>query len=168
MLPPSLKPIQSFSPVASAEARLLILGSMPGEASLQAGQYYAHSRNAFWPLMGNILGFSPETHYEERLNHLTEHKIALWDVLESCTREGSLDSAIRREIPNDLPGFLSRHPQIRTIVFNGQKAAKSCCKHFPKLNSTYQCFSLPSTSPANASIPYEQKCRAWKERLLNL
>jgi len=98
--------IRSFPPVATSEARVLILGSMPGIASLTAGQYYAHPRNAFWRIMGKLVGAGPENPYDERLRILKKGGIALWDVLDSCVRPGSLDANISNETPNDFAIFL--------------------------------------------------------------
>ncbi len=156
--------VTSFAPVAGPRAHLLILGSMPGEASLRAGQYYAHPRNLFWPLMGELAGAHPGLPYEDRLQLLKTAGVALWDVLQSCTRPGSLDSAISNEIPNDLPGFLAGHPYIDCIGFNGRKAETSFRRHFPELykNRRYRLILLPSTSPAHAARSYEQKRESWQ------
>ena len=119
--------VRSFAPVASADARVLILGSMPGVASLNAGQYYAHPQNRFWPIMGRLLGFDPaNTSYAQRTAYLTAAGVALWDVLQSCERSGSLDSAIRRETQrvNDFSAFFAAHPKMRAVYFNGAHAAQ--------------------------------------------
>lgn len=164
--------VQSFEPICEPSATCLILGSMPGKASLGAVRYYAHPRNLFWPLMGALVGASPDLEYETRLKRLKASGIALWDVLKSCRRGSSLDSDIDDStiIPNDFPAFLGAHPHIRAVFFNGAKAESSFrtyvlptleAMQFPALH--YQ--RLPSTSPANASIPYEKKLEAWKEIL---
>lgn len=159
--------VRSFAPVAARDARVLILGSMPGVASLTAQQYYAHPRNAFWPIMGALLGFAPAAPYEVRLRALTQAGIALWDVLDACVRPGSLDSAILDAsiVPNDFTGFLARHRGITHVFFNGSKAADSFRRHvIPTLPSASQLTltPLPSTSPANASTRFEHKLERWR------
>ena len=155
--------VHSFPPLADRDADVLILGSMPGEASLKAQQYYAHPHNAFWRIMGALLGFDPTLPYEQRIARLSGAHIALWDVLQSCSRDGSLDTTIiaTSETANDLVGFLAMHPGIQRIFFNGAKAEASFKRHMfkpPKL--TYQ--RLPSTSPAHASLSFTQKLEAWR------
>jgi len=116
----------AFPPVADSKARVLILGSMPGEASLAARQYYAFPRNHFWSIMGELVGASPALPYAQRLAALCRAGIALWDVLERCEREGSLDTAINEEtlIANDFASFLRRHKRIEHIFFNGKSVAR--------------------------------------------
>lgn len=155
--------VRSFPPLAAPDARVLILGSMPGDASLKAKQYYAHPRNTFWPILGSLLDFSPTLPYAERVACLETTHIALWDVLQSCVRHGSLDSAIvdASETANDLTGFLARHPQVNGIFFNGAKAEASFKRHIvtpPAL--IYR--RLPSTSPAHAALSFAQKLDAWR------
>jgi hypoxanthine-DNA glycosylase len=155
--------IESFPPVATAASRVLILGSMPGDASLRAGQYYAHPRNAFWPIMGVLCGAGPELPYPRRLARLGAAGIALWDVLHSCERSGSLDSAIRDEIANDFPAFFAAHPGIGHIFFNGAKAEAAFRRYvMPALPKPPATRRLPSTSPAHASLGLAAKCRAWQ------
>lgn len=160
--------IISFPPVSDDRARLLILGSMPGRASLLAQQYYAHPRNAFWTIMGHLLGFPPATGYEQRLQILVSRGIALWDVLQSCSREGSLDAGIddTSVIVNDIGQLLRRHPGITRIYFNGTKARDSFRRHVqPRLggrNDDLICRRLPSTSPAHASVSFSGKLDAWR------
>lgn len=161
----------SLPPVASPDARLLILGSMPGVRSLELQQYYAHPRNGFWPIMGVLLDFDPLAPYPQRLDALIGHRIALWDVLRSCHRPGSLDTAIRSAdaVPNDLVGFLATHPQVERVLFNGTTAARL----FQRRVSTdgkfasrqLQLSTLPSTSPANAGISGKAKRAAWRKAL---
>ncbi len=156
--------LRSFPPVVSADCRVLILGSMPGEASLRAGQYYTHPRNAFWPIMGALCGAGPALAYPRRLERLQAAGIALWDVLQSCTRSGSLDSAIRDEAANDFPTLLAAYPGIARICFNGAKAETAFRRHaLPELADRRPALlRLPSTSPAHASLGLEAKCRAWR------
>lgn len=157
--------VRSFPPLIAAGARVLILGSMPGAASLAANQYYAHPRNLFWPILGDVLGFDPAVDYAARVHALHASGIAVWDVLEECRREGSLDTAIDRdsERANDLSTLLADHPNIGTLLLNGSKAASSLRRHHPSL--TIPTLMLPSTSPANASIPRAVKLAAWREGL---
>lgn len=159
--------LYGFPPIADAHARILILGSMPGQASLDAQQYYAHPRNLFWPIMAQLLQFDPALDYPSRTQTLMEHGVALWDVLQSCQREGSLDVNIRQETANDFNHFLVDHPQIRAIFFNGDKAAKSFRQRvLPQMNRTdLRLIRLPSTSPANASQSLMMKQQAWQQIL---
>ena len=158
--------VRCFAPVEDAAATVLILGSMPGKASLAAGQYYAHPRNAFWPVMGELIGFNPDLPYQERLQILKSSGIALWDVLGSCIRTSSLDAHIEADslIPNDFQAFFRQHPHITQVFFNGTKAEQCFMKYvLPTLKTNslhYQ--RLPSSSPANAGIPYEKKLLAWQ------
>jgi len=158
--------VQSFPPIENPTASTLILGSMPGKESLRAGQYYAHRRNAFWPIMGDLIGAVPTLPYESRVQILKSAGIALWDVLASCTRHSSMDSDIDETsiAANDFEHFFSNHPCITHVFFNGSMAEKCFHKHVQPLLEPrlLHCQRLPSTSPANASIPYEQKLKAWK------
>lgn len=145
----------------------MILGSMPGVHSLTAGQYYAAPRNRFWPLMGSLLGFDPEVPYGRRLNKLTGAGIALWDVLQSCEREGSLDTSIveSREVPNDFPEFLRSHSNLRAVAFNGQKAAKAFKRPVAlpsRVRDQLDFLRLPSTSAANAGYSLAVLLEEWR------
>ena len=161
--------VHSFDPISAANARILILGSMPGKASLLAGQYYAYPRNAYWRIMESIFGIGSDLPYQERCTQLRNCGIALWDVLKICTRTGSLDSDIVESsiITNDFEGFLSFHTEIEAIYFNGAKAEKSFVRYVvPSLPDAMAAISrvrLPSTSPANASLRFEQKLSQWKQ-----
>jgi len=162
--------VHSFDPISDARSRVLILGSMPGKASLRAGQYYAHPQNAFWKILGGLCGFEPDAAYEVRIARLGARGIALWDVLRSCVRESSLDSDIDEGsiVANRFGEFLRDRPAIRTICFNGAKAQACWRRHvLPQLADTREItyHQLPSTSPANASIRYAQKVAAWKAAL---
>ena len=159
-----MKLSQGFTPVARADARVLILGSMPGVASLEATQYYAFPRNVFWRIMGDLYAAGPELEYELRLQKLMTHHIALWDVIKECKRPGSLDSAISRDgmTTNNFIGFFENHPQITHVCFNGQKAADLFKKKVtPGLSGDYEFLTLPSTSPAYAAKSYTAKREAW-------
>ena len=163
-----MAPITSFNPIADQSAQILILGSMPGILSLKANQYYAHPRNAFWHIMSSIYGFDVGLPYERRTEALKASQVALWDVLHSCVRQGSLDSAIEAgsRVPNDFQSFFSHHPNIRLVGFNGNEAERSFNQYvLPKLNITNIGFvRLPSTSPAHA-ISLEKKTEVWREAL---
>lgn len=163
--------IRSFAPLAGPEARLLILGSMPGEASLRAGQYYAHPRNLFWRLLGDLLAAPlAELPYEQRPPVLAAHGVAVWDVLASCQRSGSLDSAILGDSiqVNDFVSFLAGHPGIRHVFFNGTMAARTFRRFvLPQLAAHNLCLQgLPSSSPAHAALDYGQKLEQWRQALL--
>ncbi|MBS0349537.1 MAG: DNA-deoxyinosine glycosylase [Proteobacteria bacterium] len=161
--------IYSFPPIAAPSAHTLILGSMPGDASLRAKQYYAHPRNLFWPILGELIGAHPALPYTERLRCLEIAGIALWDVLQCCERKGSLDTRIDAStiVANDFAGFLAAHPHITRIFFNGAMAETSFRRHVLKSLAphplTYQ--RLPSTSPANAAISFAKRLDAWRSIL---
>lgn len=158
--------VHSFPPIADKNPRVLILGSMPGVESLRARQYYAHPRNAFWRIMGDLVGAAPELPYADRVQLIRTAGIALWDVLATCTRNGSLDSAIDEQsiVANNLPSFLMQHRRISHVFFNGATAERCFCKHVQPLlpPDSYIVQRLPSTSPAHAALTYEKKLQAWK------
>ena len=156
--------IRSFPPVANTNATVLILGSMPGKESLRQNQYYAHPQNAFWKIMGDVIGANPGLPYDEQLNKLRSSRIALWDVLASCTRETSLDSHIRQESANDFTSFFAQHPQIVRVFFNGSKAEQSFRKFVLNRQTLppLEFRRLPSTSPAHAGMRYTDKLQAWR------
>lgn len=160
------KRIRSFAPIAGRNARVLILGSMPGKKSLDAREYYAHKQNAFWRIVGELLGIDPHAPYAKRIQSLRAARIALWDVLHSCERSGSMDSGIDRdsEIANDFRAFFRNHRDISRVFFNGAKAAASFKRSvLPELGIRRLRYSrLPSTSPAHASVAYERKREAWQ------
>ena len=161
--------IQSFPPIADAWATRLILGSMPGAASLAASQYYAHPQNAFWRIIGELLGFALDARYADRVQALRSAGIAVWDVLQCCERTGSLDSAIlrRSEVANDFETFRQQHPGVRTVVFNGATAEAAFRRHCRALLDDPQLtfVRLPSTSPAHASLRFDAKLTAWRAAL---
>jgi double-stranded uracil-DNA glycosylase len=163
--------VHGFGPIASPGARLLVLGTMPGRASLLANEYYAHPRNAFWTIAGELFGFSSSAPYAERVAHLISRDVAVWDVLQLCTRETSLDSDIDESsiVPNDFGSFLSIHRKIRLIGLNGTTAARLYDRHVvPTLRPEHAAIPrvlLPSTSPAHARLSVAQKSRIWQEGL---
>jgi hypoxanthine-DNA glycosylase len=153
---------RAFDPVVDADTRLLILGSLPGEASLAVGQYYAHPRNAFWRLMGDLLD-QPDLHeraYAERLIALKARGVGLWDTVAEAERIGSLDAAIRLPVHADLPGLAAALPDLRAIAFNGGKAAKLGRRILAGSAITAALIDLPSSSPAHAR-PFEEKRQQW-------
>jgi hypoxanthine-DNA glycosylase len=157
--------LRCFDCVAGRDARILILGSMPGEASLAAGEYYAYRHNAFWRIMGDLFGAGPELPYAQRLARLQAAGIALWDVMAACERPGSLDADIvgASVRANDFPAFFAAHPGIRRVFFNGGTAEASFRRLvLPALHGHDLTFvRLPSTSPAHAALAYHEKLAAW-------
>ena len=155
-----------FPPITKSNAKILILGSMPGVKSLQDNQYYAHPRNAFWPIMIKLLSNDEKLNYTNRKQLLINNKVALWDVLKSCYRKGSLDSNIDHATieANDFNLFLSKHKKIKTIFFNGGEAEKLFKRYAIKnlSNKEIQFFRLPSTSPAHAAMSFDEKQLRWE------
>lgn len=160
--------IFSFPSVSCDSADRLILGSMPGKASLKAGQYYAHPQNAFWWMMEWLFDISAAADYERRCQGLLENNIALWDVLKACVRTSSLDSDIVESsiVPNDFESFLRDHPEIKMIFFNGTKAENVYRRYVqPNLPDEFAAIPtlrLPSTSPAHASMSKPEKLAHWQ------
>lgn len=156
-----------FPPVAGRDARVLILGSLPGQMSLQRQQYYALPHNAFWKIMGRIADAGPELPYALRTQRLVERRIALWDVCASACRSGSLDAAIVHDsvVPNAFAAFFAQHRAIELICFNGSKAAELYRRLvLPALPSNAREIRreiLPSTSPAHAALNFEAKLERW-------
>lgn len=162
--------IAGFAPISHPSARVLVLGSMPSVASLAAGEYYAHPRNCFWRIAGAVCGFDLHAPYAERQAALRAAGIALWDVVGSCVREGSLDAAIDEGsiVVNDFAGFLAAHPRIRRACFNGRKAETAWRRYVRDslpAGSELEYQLLPSTSPAHAGMGYLQKLRIWRSAL---
>lgn len=166
-----MQTIYSFPPIAGTNASTLILGSMPGKISLQKQQYYAHPQNAFWKIVGEIMGFAATLTYAQRSAALANAGIAIWDVLQSCLREGSLDADIdhRSIVANDFVKFYAEHPNIRRVFFNGAKAEAIYLRQVLPLltNSEIQqrdiiYTRLPSTSPAHAAMTRAHKLEAWR------
>ena len=150
--------------IIDAQARILILGSFPSAASLAAGQYYAHRQNQFWRILGTLLNLPlQELDYAARRDAAKSAGLAIWDIYDSCRRDGSLDSAIRDAQPNDFGQLKMLAPRLSRVCFNGQTAGRFA----PELASLgYNTVVLPSTSPANASWSFERKLAAWRAGLL--
>jgi hypoxanthine-DNA glycosylase len=158
----------SFPPIVGADARLLILGTLPGEESLRLQQYYGHTRNHFWPLIAAVFNEAAPVSYPERIDLLKRNRCALWDVLESAERVGSLDSAIRNPVANAFAEFFTDHPKIRTIAFNGQKARSLFRRYVVKPGAVseegFTMLDLPSSSPLYTK-PFEEKLVLWHAAL---
>lgn len=158
--------LQSFSAVLSPDVQVLILGTMPGGESQRVQQYYAHPRNAFWPLMENLFGINKSAPYPQRLQALNKAGVGLWDVFAECERKGSLDSAINQQQAqhNDIASLLLQYPAIHSVFFNGRLAQQIFQRHcVPQLAANRVAMQLlPSSSPANAALRFEQKLAAWQ------
>lgn len=159
--------LHSFAAIAATDARVLILGSMPGALSLDRQEYYAHPRNSFWFIIGQLLSASPGLDYQQKKQLLIANHIAVWDVLKACERTGSLDSSIKSDtvVTNEFELFFSRHPDIKTVFFNGARAEKEYLSHIASLQNIQSLHldyhRLPSTSPAHAAMTREQKLSVW-------
>ena len=150
-----------LAPVLDRTTRVLILGSFPGEKSLAAQQYYAHPRNQFWPLLSIVLQDNlVELPYHVRLERLLEHRIGLWDVIAACERKGSLDTAIRNAETNDFLALKQRCPELTRVCFNGKTSGKLA----PEFSDAgFETLVLPSSSPANAQLSFDQKLVLWQK-----
>jgi hypoxanthine-DNA glycosylase len=164
--------VSSFPPQVGAGCKLLVLGTVPSLRSLQMHQSYAHPHNLFWPFMGILYDAGPELPYPERIARLHAAGVGIWDVLKDCHRPGSLDSSIRidSEVPNDIPGLLEDYPTIRAIALNGGKAQQVFARRIlpaipEQRREALAILALPSTSPANASIPRDVKLDRWRALL---
>jgi len=157
--------LQGLPPIIDDGARVLILGNMPSVMSLGAQAYYANPRNAFWRIMGEICGFDASLPYVDRAAALTAHGVAVWDVLRSCRRVGSLDSAVEPDsmVANDFGQLFARHPQISSVFFNCSAAEKNF-KRLVRVAPDLQYRRLPSTSPAQ-TMRYADKLAAWQEAI---
>ena len=155
--------VKSLKPIVSKMSKALILGSMPGEESLKLGKYYAHPRNAFWRIMGELFEAGPSLPYEERVARLQSAGVAVSDTLQTCVRSGSLDTSITKEVPNDFAAFFAEYPNITHVFFNGGKAEEVFRRRvLPALPKARHVFArLPSTSPANASVTLADKVKKW-------
>lgn len=151
--------LNCFKPLKAKKPKILILGTMPGNASLESNEYYAYKHNAFWKIMFELLETQFSEKYEEKKKLVLNNNIALWDTISSCLRVGSSDTAIKDVQYNDINGFLIKNKDIKAVFLNGQLAAKLFYKSgitFSKI----KVFIMPSTSPAN-TIKYEQKLKQW-------
>jgi hypoxanthine-DNA glycosylase len=160
-----------LAPVIDTRARILILGTLPGEESLRLQRYYGHPRNLFWRILFDVFGETYESDYERQKALLKRHRIGLWDVLHSAERIGSLDSAIRNPIPNDIAGLLADYPGLEAIAFNGQRAhalfREHIVRHLGGLEARLSLAVLPSTSPtpSRKSLSYDEKVASWSRTL---
>ncbi len=159
--------VHSFEPIVGRDPRILILGSMPGVVSLQAVQYYANPRNAFWAIVAELFSVDINCGYESRIAQVSQLPLILWDTLKACHRQGSLDSKILRQQieANNIAGLVEQHSGLRVIAFNGAASAKyfdQLEKHRLPANHRLVLIKLPSTSPANATMNFQQKLAAWR------
>jgi hypoxanthine-DNA glycosylase len=162
-MPSTPSTLTGLAPVLARDTRILVLGSFPGGASLAAQQYYAHPRNALWPILSALTGEDlVALPYAQRLPRLLAHRIGLWDVLGTCMREGSLDSAIRQPAANDFDRLRALCPVLEVVGFNGQTSGQFAPQF---AQAGYRTVVLPSTSPAYAAMSYDRKCALWRELL---
>ena len=156
--------LHGLAPLVGPGARLLICGNMPSVMSLAAAEYYGNPRNAFWPIAGQVFGFAADAPYPQRVEALLAHGVAVWDVLRSCVREGSLDSAVQRDsmVPNDFAGFFGSHPTVGRVLFNGAAAETN----YRRLVGAppVPALRLPSTSPAQ-TMRFADKLAVWRGEL---
>ena len=156
-----------FEPIASTDARVLILGSLPSQQSLQKREYYGNPQNAFWHVMGELFDAGPDIPYAKRTEQLRCNRIAVWDVLQSSVRPGSMDAAIdlTTATPNDFQAFFEEHPMLELLCFNGKKAAELYRRLVvpPSISTidNIEFRTMPSTSPAYASMNLDEKVRRW-------
>lgn len=153
---------ESFAPVYAPDARVLVIGSMPSVKSLADAQYYAHPRNAFWPILFEVFGVAPTNDYEAKKALIRAHGLALWDAAHTCEREGSLDSAMKDVAYNDFAALYARCPAIHTVLCNGRTAHSLFLRS--GFAGTRNVLRMPSTSPAY-TMKYEKKLQIWKETL---
>lgn len=154
----------SFDPISNSDTSILILGTMPGDKSLELGEYYGHPRNRFWKIISTITDNDLPLTYSDKKALLLKTKIGIWDVAHKATRKGSLDSAIENEEPNDLDNFIAKHKNLKVIGFNGTKSQALFDKYFDR-KSDLKYISLPSTSPANTGIDFDSICKLWRQIL---
>lgn len=161
-----MEPSHGFPPISRLDARLLILGSLPGRRSIAEQQYYAHPQNAFWPIMRDVFGIDGD--YKYRCDGLLANQVAVWDVLRASVRPGSMDADIRvaSSEANDFQGFLQEHQNVTRVLCNGRKAANMFERLvLPSLDAAPEVVCLPSTSPAFAAMRYDTKLRIWRDAL---
>jgi hypoxanthine-DNA glycosylase len=155
----------SFKPLIFQNTEILILGSLPGKKSIELNQYYGHSRNRIWSILSYLKEKETPTNYDDKKVFLNSLKIGLWDVAKSAIRKGSLDSNIKDERPNNIDLLTKTNPSIKVIGFNGKKSEQMFYKFF-KLNPDIKYVSLPSSSPANMAINFENICKKWSQLFL--
>ena len=153
--------LKGFEPIIPNNAKILILGSFPGVQSLVKQEYYAHPQNQFWKILFELLKAEFSTNYTIRQKLLHENHIAIWDVIDTCQRKGSLDVDIRKEAENNIKDLLEEHSTIKALFCNGQKSYKNLIK-IMGTSSEIPIYALPSTSPAHASMKKEEKLEQWK------
>jgi TDG/mug DNA glycosylase family protein len=153
--------VEGLAPIENEKSKVLILGTMPGVESLKQQAYYGNSQNVFWKLLAEITGKTVPDKYEDKKLFLINNNIALWDICKTCIRNGSLDSNITQELPNDINRFILEHPHIKIIAFNGKESARLFNKHIVSIENI-KVLELPSTSPANTTVSWEKKVEAWK------
>ena len=153
---------KSFSPIICSDTTILILGSLPGKKSLELKQYYGHARNRIWKILSHLTGSDIPITYQQKKELLHKNKIGLWDVALSARRKGSLDSNIKDESPNDIEKLLDNYSSIKVIGFNGKKSEKMFYKYFIE-KPEFKYVPLPSTSPANMAISFEDICARWSQ-----
>lgn len=156
--------IQSFQPIIGNNPKILVLGTLPSIKSLEIQQYYGNPRNSFWKILFTLFKQEYSLNYNDKISLAHKNNIAIWDVCYSASRSGSLDSEIRDVIPNKINELVAKQPTIKTIVFNGQKAAKLYSKYFVKIEDI-EYMTLLSTSPANARYYFNKKLENWKQIL---
>lgn len=155
---------QSFDPISDFETTVLILGTMPGDKSIELNEYYGHPRNRFWKIISSITDNAIPLTYSDKKLLLLKSKIGIWDVAHKARRKGSLDSAIEDALPNDLDNFISIHENLKVIGFNGTKSEALFDEYFSR-DKGIRYISLPSTSPANTRISFENICKVWQQIL---
>jgi hypoxanthine-DNA glycosylase len=154
----------SFDPISNSNTTILILGSLPGDKSLELGEYYGHPSNRFWKIIAHITDNELPLTYSAKTQLLLKTNIGVWDIAHQANRKGSLDSAIHDEEPNDLDSFIARHKHLKVVGFNGKKAEALFDKYFNR-KTGIKYISLPSTSPANAGINFDNICEVWRQIL---
>jgi hypoxanthine-DNA glycosylase len=156
---------KAFVPFANINSKILILGTMPGEKSLELQEYYGNKGNQFWKLLFALLGKPLSHDYSEKMQLLKEHHIAVWDVLEYCEREGSLDSKIKNEVPNRFDELYAQFPNIKYVFFSSKNASVYYDRYVGRKESIIYDI-LPSPSGANATMPFSEKLELWKQKIL--
>jgi len=156
---------KAFPPIIDKNSKILILGTMPGEKSLELQQYYGNRGNQFWKLLFTIFEREYTHDYIQRKKLLNDYYIAVWDVLEYCEREGSLDSRIKNEVPNDFEAFYKKHPQVRHVFFSSKNAAAYYDKYVGRKSGVLY-DTLPSPSGANATMSFAEKLEIWRAKIL--